>query len=220
MHPDNAAHHLSPEDLSQYYRGELSEHGQGVVEEHLAVCGLCLELAGTIHNFESVWDGWTAQTLGDAYAGEQADAMERLRSALGRIAESVSDLRGRAQDWLERLPRIPMPDLIESAWPLTAEPAAIRTHGSVRPAGALVLHLNREQWAASLALPHGSPWVEVVVSGLEPNTVAPLVVLTPKTAASAILEQAAWFDRPEPAWVAIFRSVPPGDYLAAFELRP
>ena len=188
------------------------------LEDHLAACGRCLDLAATVQNFGALWDGWTAKAHGEALTSERAMALDRIRIALERAARRPAAFGGRLANWLQRLPRLPLSGILETAWrPVSAafDPVAILTHGEARPRDAVTVHLSREQWLASVSMPPDG-WLDVVISGVSQQP-APLAILTAASGeGSPLVRQAVWNESTS-AWVAVLSGIPSGDYLVAIE---
>ena len=53
--------HYSPEALAEYVEMRLADEDALVLEEHLADCSRCTELARTTHLLTVAFDGWTAR---------------------------------------------------------------------------------------------------------------------------------------------------------------
>jgi anti-sigma factor RsiW len=219
MPPNEQDTHTTPEELSQYYASELSDDQAERLEDHLAACDHCMDLAATLQNFGALWDGWTAKAHGEALTSERVMALDRIRIALERAARRPAAFGGRLANWLQRLPRLPLSEILETAWrPGSAElePVAILTHGEARPRDTVTVHLSREQWLASVSMPPDG-WLDVVISGVAGQQPAPLAILTSASGESSpLLRQAVWNESAS-AWVAVLSGIPAGDYLVAIE---
>ena len=211
--------HLTSEELSRYYASELSDLQADRLEEHLAGCDRCMELAATVQKFGALWESWTAEAHGEALAAERAVALQRVRNALERAAGRPAVYAGRLANWLQRLPQLTLTDILERVWlpaSIAPEPVAILTHGEERPRDAVAVTLSREQWLASISMPPDG-WLEISVSGIARHETAPLAILTAASGeGSPLVRQAVWNEAAH-AWMAILRPLPAGDYFVAIE---
>lgn len=219
MPSNEPALHLTSDELSRYYASELSDLQAERLEEHLAGCDRCMDLAAAVQNFGALWESWTAEAHGEALASERVVALDRIRGALERAAGRSAAFGGRLANWLQRLPQIPLSGILEAAWlpgSTAFEPAAILTHGEARPRDAVAVQLSREQWLASVSMPPDG-WLEIGVSGIARYEPAPLAILTASSGeGSPLVRQAVWNEAAD-AWVAILRPLPAGDYFVALE---
>ena len=211
--------HLTPEELSQYYASEISDVQADRLEEHLAGCARCMDLAATVQNFGVLWETWTAEAHREALASERAFALDRIRGALEHAVGRPAAFGGRLASWLQRLPQLPLSGILETVWPpgsIAVGPVAILTHGEARPRDAVAVTLSREQWLASVSMPPDG-WLEIGVSGIARHEPAPLAILTVSSGeGSPLVRQAAWNEAAD-AWVAVLQGLPSGDYLVAIE---
>ncbi len=82
--------HISPEQLADYFSGELSEDEEATLEEHLAECAECAERARNVYGLSLVVDQWTARAHGEAYR------RDLLVTALAQAEDNDVELAGAA----------------------------------------------------------------------------------------------------------------------------
>lgn len=73
--------HTSAEELEEYYGGGLQAFECAAIEDHVAECTRCAELAGRVRRLCAVWDNWNAESHRKAIQRER-EAGQRERSPL------------------------------------------------------------------------------------------------------------------------------------------
>lgn len=239
--------HLTEEQKLGYIANRLDEEASFAVDEHLATCPQC---AGGVrasrmlrHDFDRIWDAWTARSHGQAYREA------RITGILEEAAKTAPPaLRERIQRWSRRI-QGGVGGAIEAAlnlildtsrktaqvisegleglggagshWQFAPVPS-MATRGPAGPIGD-----PEEAAPAKITVKaEGPPWAEVRVDArigkvsvlLELQEEPwPLLLLQPKET-----EQAPWigeFRRPEGMnfLLAEFEEVPGGEYLLLIE---
>ncbi len=233
--------HISPEQLADYFSGELSEDEEATLEEHLAECAECAERARNVYGLSLVVDQWTARAHGEAYR------RDLLVTALAQAEESTttSSWQERLQLWRERWSGqveaalgivLGAPgeacSLVTEGFKALARPKAIwefaAAEGSVAPQLLPTLGPGAPPAPDTVeALAPGRPQARVSVSGearevtvrieeLPPDRTAPLVLLIPEEGGEPRVAEPEKDPR-LPYLIARFEEVEPGRYLAAFE---
>lgn len=227
--------HPSEERLLSYADASLSEDEQRTVEEHIAECAECTQLARQSLRFEKLW-GLSAREHGDVVrraALEAALAAEEARAAPG-LRERLSTWRSRWAGLAETAASIALESAQKgtqvvaeglesltrpgSAWQLApATGGAIRGTGEGGESALLTTSLSTTSSRARLAVQGGdAPEVTVRIDGV-PESVRPLVVLLSTDSAHQVrLTQA---ERPEGTsyLIARFEDLPVGTYVVAVE---
>lgn len=90
--------HYTLEALAEYVEMQLADEDALVLEEHLADCARCADLARTAHLLTAAFDGWTAQAHGAAFLAAQ---LQRAVATVQRQAASAP-WHDRLATWVER----------------------------------------------------------------------------------------------------------------------
>lgn len=96
---DVRAPHLSPEELVDYFAMELDDARSLMVEEHLADCSDCADLARRVRSVSADFDRWTDE------AQQHSRFIALVHSALAATGgrDKYPELRQRIQEWANAL---------------------------------------------------------------------------------------------------------------------
>jgi hypothetical protein len=241
-HAENAWH-PTVETLMQYAESRLEDAEEARIEEHLATCDTCVELARRVIQFDEIWRQWTADAQGEAFRMTDALKRQRLAVALKRAERSASDMplvRERLHRWQQSLQGraaaalgvvVGVADEVTRVVTdgfdalLPAEPqwrfAYVRGTQFARGTGA------REQ-DFSVATAEGPTGITVAVDkdareilvqirSDDPNATLPLALLIPELGGVPIVSPKPVFNPALQIYEIRFKDIEPGKYTIAFE---
>jgi hypothetical protein len=246
MTADMFANHISDEELIDYVAEDhlLSEAREEAIEIHLASCDDCAAAARQLRAMSMVFDHWTLKTyaevhqppvpaaIQDVVPGLNAQRRRWLRGWLettsGRAAAAARlmlDAASQTADLVtESLGAI---TLVASPWQLSVVGAHGRgvergqtTDTESEPLQSASPNVPQVTLQVGHAQPGGPRPILVRVDGLTPEQLQakPLVLLLPAPGSGAqplgkVLQASSSLG----GATALFREVPPGEYLAVFE---
>jgi hypothetical protein len=82
---------VTAEELVDYFDHRLEAGPERKLEEHLAACEDCSNMAREVYALSMKWDQWTARAHADACAAEAGSLHALLARALGRIRGALSN---------------------------------------------------------------------------------------------------------------------------------
>jgi hypothetical protein len=178
--------HITSEEIADYFGGLLAEAQESFVDNHLAECDSCVNLARRYHVFNEVWGNWNSETHVQAFLHSHVvHALEVIwhRSAgvqwKGRLENWLKQWAGKAEGAVRVILGAPGEDsrlvtegmgtlLREGAsWQFTSAP--VRLHGSVSTRGRVAQSTAEAAGALpfpgeTVAIKRGMPDVQVSLS--------------------------------------------------------
>jgi hypothetical protein len=232
--------HIEADELLSYFEARFSDARAAVIEEHLADCVHCTQLAREVHAFHLLWS-WTAETHQEAVLREALVGALDVAGSTAAGSQWQSRLvhwRHRWTGFAETAARVVIETSAQaarsvatgldaltrpgSAWHLAPVAATAAVRGGAPPdSGTTLLTAEAANQArVRVAVEAGeSGRVVVRLDGLSPNTQHPLVVLVVKTQTAQPRVLVAETERlpGTDSLIARFERLSAGDYLLAVE---
>lgn len=237
------SNHISSDEFVDYFEMQLSDSQEKIIEEHVADCDQCTEIARQINSFLTVWNQWTAEHHGllhkliafnDAFvlAKEQVEISswrDRLEVWQKRWSQNVSSVVKKIDDFSDQTRSLVgdrIASLIEtidfSVNQLIPQPVirtrGIRTIGTSRGQGEQIrtekINLTIEKPVIHIKTPK-SLTLEVTLKNIDWIEHAPLVLLVTNDK-KAVINEAIW-KKDLKKWIVIFPDIEPGTSFIALE---